>query len=204
MNINVAVPAQFSARNTQLEMEFSSLILAVLPALRQHAMALTRHRADADDLVQSAIASALAAQDSFEIGTNFRAWMIRILRNRFFSNLRSRRNTVDIDDIPASHFGRSGGQEEHVALQDLRQHMSRLSCDQRQILLMVSVDGVSYEQASEKLGVAVGTLKCRVFRARALLHNWMTTEAHEEKAMSVMPRRSRGAGHAMAAAPLMG
>ncbi len=193
MNIVQAIPIRIPVESSSLEREFSSLILSVLPSLRQQAMALTRHRADADDLVQSAIASALAAQTSFEIGTNFRAWMIRILRNRFFSNLRSRRNTVDIDDIPAAHFGRSGGQEEHVELQDLRQHMSRLSRDQHEILLMVSVDGISYERASEKLGVAVGTLKCRVFRARALLNTWMATEAQSVRAVPIAARRTHRA-----------
>lgn len=157
----------------ELAPRFDALLVAMLPSLRQQAIALTRHRSDADDLVQATIANALAAKDSFEVGTNFRAWMTRILRNRFFSNVRSRRTMVDIDDAPASLFGRSGGQEETIAVQELQHHLLRLPANQRQILLMISIDGLSYDDASEHLGVAAGTLKCRVFRARAQLQDWM-------------------------------
>ena len=152
---------------------FGTLLLAVLPSLRQQAMALTRHRADTEDLVQATVTNALAAQESFQSGTNFRAWMTRILRNRFFSNVRSRRTNVGLDDVPASLFSRSGGQEETIAIRELQHFLHHLPTNQRQILLMVSVDGLSYEQASKQLGVAAGTLKCRVFRARAQLQTWM-------------------------------
>jgi RNA polymerase sigma-70 factor (ECF subfamily) len=168
---------------------FHSLILSVLPSLRQQALALTRHRADAEDLVQAAVTSALAAQDSFCIGTNFRAWMTRILRNRFFSNVRRRRAVVDLDDVPAAQLGRSGGQEDNLAIQDLRRHMLRLPANQRVILLMISLQGVSYEEASEHLGVAAGTLKCRVFRARAQLEMWMLGEEAGAIAASPPARR---------------
>lgn len=155
---------------------FHELLLTMLPSLRQQAMALTRHRADAEDLVHSAIANALAAHESFESGTNFRAWMTRILRNRFFSNIRRQREMVDLDEAPASHLGRSGSQEENIEIQDLWHHLGRLPTDQSAILMMISVQGFSYDEASEHLGVAVGTLKCRVFRARTQLQQWMLGE----------------------------
>lgn len=145
------------------------MLVASLPMLRQRALSLTRHRADAEDLVQTAIASALAAQNSFEPGTNFRAWMTRILRNRFFSNLRSRRETVELEHAPVGLLSRSGGQEERLAVQELCRCLATLQEDQRRILLMITVEGLSYTQASQDLGVAVGTLKCRVFRARRQL-----------------------------------
>lgn len=169
---NVAVQDDTSEPNPS----FHDLLLAVLPSLRQQALALTRHRADAEDLVQAAVTNALAAQHSFEPGTNFRAWMTRILRNRFFSNFRRRRETVDIDDAPSSLMGRSGGQEESIAFKELRANLARLPADQRLVLMMISVQGLSYEEASEQLGVAVGTLKCRVFRARKQLRAWMLGE----------------------------
>jgi RNA polymerase sigma-70 factor (ECF subfamily) len=173
---------------------FHSLILSVLPSLRQQAMALTRHRADAEDLVQAAVTSALAAQDSFCVGTNFRAWMTRILRNRFFSNVRRRRMAVDLDDVPAALLGRSGGQEDNLEIQDLRRHMLRLPANQRVILLMISLEGLSYEEASEHLGVAAGTLKCRVFRARAQLEIWMLGEEAGIVPTGPPTRRRRDAG----------
>jgi RNA polymerase sigma-70 factor, ECF subfamily len=148
---------------------FQTMLLASLPTLQRRALSLTRHRADAEDLVQTAIASALAAQTSFEPGTNFRAWMTRILRNRFFSNMRRRRETVELDDAPAALLSRSGGQEERLAVQELCRCLATLPPDQRRILLMITVEGLSYVESSERLGVAVGTLKCRVFRARRQL-----------------------------------
>ena len=167
--------------------QFRALLLSTLPSLRQQAMALTRHRADAEDLVQTAVMSALAAQDSFDIGTNFRAWISRILRNRFFSNVRRYRTMVDLDDVPASHLSRSGSQEDNLLIQDLRRHMQRLPANQRLILLMICVEGVSYDEASEQLGVAAGTLKSHVFRARAQLQQWM----HGEEAMARPPNRQQ-------------
>jgi RNA polymerase sigma-70 factor (ECF subfamily) len=158
------------------EPSFHDLLLAALPGLRQQALALTRNRADADDLVQSAVTNALAAKDSFAVGTNFNAWTSRILRNRFVSNVRRRREIVDIDDAPAALLARSGGQAERMELLELRRCMLRLPPNQRIILLLVSVQGLSYEEASAQLGVAVGTLKCRVFRARSQLAAWMLGE----------------------------
>jgi len=170
------------------DLTFHELLMASLPSLRLHALALTRHRADAEDLVHSAVASALAAQGSFELGTNFRAWMTRILRNRFFSNIRRRRETVDIDDAPASALSRSGGQEEGLAVQELHRCLARLPTDQRVILLMITVQGLSYEEASGTLGVAVGTLKCRVFRARRQLRRMMLGEDEVHQPAASLPQ----------------
>lgn len=169
---------------------FHDLLLAALPSLRQQALALTRHRADAEDLVQAAVTNALAAQHSFEPGTNFRAWMTRIMRNRFFSNFRRRRETVDLDDAPSSLMGRSGGQEESIAFKELRANLARLPADQRLVLMMISVQGMSYEEASEQLGVAVGTLKCRVFRARKQLRAWMLGEDEVPAVASAATKRA--------------
>jgi RNA polymerase sigma-70 factor (ECF subfamily) len=155
---------------------FKVLLLASLPSLRQQALALTRHRADADDLVQATVSSALGAWASFEMGTNFRAWMGRIMQNRFISDRRRRRETVDVDDAPANLLARSGGQEESLALRELRRNLARLPADHRLALMMIAVQGASYDELSERLGVAVGTLKCRVFRARRQLQIWMMGE----------------------------
>ena len=160
-------------RETVPAADFHNLILTALPSLRQQALALTRNRPDADDLVQTAVASAIAAQRSFEPGTNFRAWMSSILRNRFLSDCRRRRPTTHIDDAPSSFLARSGGQEESLAMKELRHHLGRLAPDHRLILIMISVQGLSYEEASEQLGIPAGTLKARVSRARAQLRVWM-------------------------------
>ncbi len=155
---------------------FNGLLLAALPGLRLRAMALTHHRSNADDLVQAAVTSALAARHSFTMGTNFRAWMLRILRNHFITTLRRRRETVELDDAPPALLARSGGQEGGIAFAELHKCLGRLPPEQRLVLLLIAVEGLSYEAASEQLGVAVGTLKSRVFRARTQLRLWLMPE----------------------------
>jgi RNA polymerase sigma-70 factor (ECF subfamily) len=161
---------------SQPEAGFHDLLIGRLPALRQQALALARNRADADDLVQAAVTNALAARASFTPGTNFAAWMSRILRNGFISAIRRRRETVDLADVPGALLGRSGGQEEGLEMQELRRLLARLPADHRLALLLITVQGLSYDEASAELGVAVGTLKCRVFRARRLLRLWLLGE----------------------------
>lgn len=155
-------------------MTFHDQVIAILPKLRVQALSLTRNRAAAEDLVQDAVCNALAAQNSFIPGTNFSAWMHRILRNRFISDLRKRRETTDIDDVPASSFASPATHEDNLALKDLSMALSRLPADQREALIMVVIQGMSYEALAEATDCAVGTAKSRVFRARRQLEAWMS------------------------------
>ena len=158
--------------------EFHGQLVALLPKLRVQALALTRNRAAAEDLVQDAVANALAAKDSFTPGTNFAAWMHRILRNRFISTLRKQRETTDIDDLPMSAFAVSGAHEDRLVLKELSRALGRLPSDQREALFMVVLQGLSYEEVAQATGCAVGTAKSRVFRARRQLQTWLTGEEH--------------------------
>lgn len=169
---------------------FHDALVALLPKLRVQALSLTRNRADADDLVQAAVTNALAAQASFAPGTNFGAWMYRILRNRFISDRRRRRDTIDMDDAPAEAFARPAGQEDSLALRELRTEMEKLPADQRAALVMVTVQGLSYEEVAAAMGCAVGTAKCRVFRARCTLE----ARLMGEPAQGDNAKRRRGAG----------
>ncbi|WP_428375328.1 sigma-70 family RNA polymerase sigma factor [Lichenicoccus sp.] len=155
---------------------FHDQVITILPKLRIQALALTRNRAAAEDLVQDAVCNALSAQASFIPGTNFAAWMHRILRNRFISNLRKRRDTTDIDDVPSSVFATEAPHEDRLALKDLGKAIGRLPADQREALIMVVVQGMSYEALAESTGCAVGTAKSRVFRARRQLESWLMGE----------------------------
>lgn len=194
--VQTAAPAAAETRDApaiHAEADFHDLLTACLPGLRQQALALARNRADADDLVQAAVVNALAARASFTPGTNFAAWMSRILRNGFISGIRRRRETVDIGDVPGALLGRSGGQEEALEMQELRRLLARLPADHRLALLLISVQGLSYDDASAQLGVAVGTLKCRVFRARRMLQTWLLGEDAPARAA---PERSSAAPRA--------
>jgi len=161
---------------------FHDQVISILPKLRVQALALTRNRASAEDLVQDAVCNALSAHDSFIPGTNFPAWMHRILRNRFISNLRKRRDTTDIDDVPASVFATDAPHEDRLALKELAGAMGRLPPDQREALVMVVIHGMSYEALAEATGCAVGTAKSRVFRARRQLETWLLGEKPDELA----------------------
>ncbi|MDP3417283.1 sigma-70 family RNA polymerase sigma factor [Falsiroseomonas sp.] len=160
--------------------EFHGQVIALLPRLRVQALALTRNRAAADDLVQDAVANALAAQNSFTPGTNFAAWMHRILRNRFISTLRKQRETTDIEDVPAGAFAVSATHEDRLVLKELGNAVNRLPADQREALFMVVLQGMSYEEVAEATGCAVGTAKSRVFRARRQLQVWLAGEESAE------------------------
>ncbi len=148
---------------------FQEKLVAMLPRLRVYALSLTRNRAAADDLVHDTVCNALAAQSSYVHDTNFPAWLHRILRNRFISNGRKRRETSDIDDVPARFLATEPTSEHRLEVQELDRALLRLSPSQRQALLMVAIDGLSYEALAEAIGCAVGTAKSRVFRARRQL-----------------------------------
>lgn len=164
--------------------EFHSQLVALVPKLRIQALALTRNRAAAEDLVQDAVANALAAQDSFTPGTNFAAWMHRILRNRFISTLRKQRETTDIEDLPSSAFAVSAAHEDRMVLKELSKALGRLPADQREALFMVVLQGMSYEEVAEATGCAVGTAKSRVFRARRQLQAWLAGEERPAQSAS--------------------
>ena len=158
---------------------FHDEMLAILPRLRVQALSLTRNRAAADDLVQDAVCNALAAQHSFTPGTNFSAWMHRILRNRFISDLRKKRETSNIDDVPASAVAASGSHEDRLVVKELAEAMNRLPADQREALVLVVMQGMSYDELAAATGRAVGTAKSRVFRARRQLATWLYGEERD-------------------------
>ncbi len=145
-------------------------LIACLPQLRAFARSLAGHRELADDLVQDAIVRALAAQDSFRAGTNFRAWIFTILRNLFFTERRKSRMVVQsIDAMEHDLAPVAPTQESSVEFDDFRAALMRLPHDQREALILVGASGMSYEEAAQVSGCAVGTVKSRVSRARRTL-----------------------------------
>lgn len=157
---------------------FDDQVIAILPKLRIQALTLTRNKVAADDLVQDAVYNALSARASFIPGTNFPAWMHRILRNRFISNLRKHRTTADIDDVPEAALATAAAHEDRLALKELGRAMTRLPRNQQEALLMVVVHGMSYTALAVATGCAEGTAKSRVFRARRQLEAWMLGEEY--------------------------
>jgi RNA polymerase sigma-70 factor (ECF subfamily) len=143
---------------------------AVLPHLRAFAMSLTRDPVRSDDLVQNTVLQAWTNLDHFQPGTNLEAWLFTIMRNSFYSEHRKRR--WEMED-PEGDFARrlmvQPEQESKLMLHDLQEALIRLPPGQRTALLLVAEQGETYERAAAVCGVAVGTLKSRVNRARTQL-----------------------------------
>jgi len=157
---------------------FRDGLLAEIPNLRAFAMSLCGKSDRADDLVQESLVKAWAAQNSFTMGTNLRAWLFTILRNVYFGELRKRRREVeDVDGVHAATLSVSGEQEARVDFNDLKRALACLSADQREVLTLIGASGFSYEEAAEICGVAVGTIKSRLNRARAKLAELLSIEA---------------------------
>ena len=145
-------------------------LVALIPNLRAFAFSLCGQHERADDLVQETLLKAWSHLDSFQEGTNLRAWLFTILRNSFFSDMRKRRREVeDADGKKAESLSVAPAQQGYVDMQDLRKALDLLPPHQREALVLVGAAGMSYEEAAEIAECAVGTIKSRVNRARAKL-----------------------------------
>lgn len=154
--------------------EFHEQLTAFLPKMRVWALALTRNRAAADDLAQDVATKALVAMDCFVPGTNFSAWIHRIMINHFISSVRNRREFTDMNTMPDVPM--PAAHEDRAALRELGWALDRLPADQREALMMIVLQENSYEAAAEVTGCAIGTLKSRVHRARLQLRAYLTGE----------------------------
>ncbi len=145
-------------------------IEASIPMLRRYAHALSRDREDADDLVQDCLERAVARRDRWRGDGPVRAWLFRILLNRFRDQRRGAGARVRL--VPASAAtepSRSGGQEDRLALHEVHAAIGRLPADQRAALLLVALEGMSIAEAAGTLQIPEGTLTSRLARARQAL-----------------------------------
>jgi RNA polymerase sigma-70 factor, ECF subfamily len=150
--------------------EFRTTLIAAIPGLRAFGLSLTSRSDKADDLVQETLMKAWKHHESFQQGTNMKAWLYTILRNEFYSQLRKRKREVeDADGFYSSKVAVHAEQDGHLDLADLRIALVKLPEDQREAIILVGASGFSYEEAAEICSVAVGTIKSRVNRARARL-----------------------------------
>lgn len=145
-------------------------LVATVPNLRAFAISLCADVDRADDLVQETLLKAWKRLDSFEEGTNLKAWLFTILRNTYFSDRRKhRREVADEDGIHAARQAVPPEQPGYMDLADFNIALGTLSDDQREALILVGAEGFSYEEVAEICGCAVGTIKSRVNRARLKL-----------------------------------
>jgi RNA polymerase sigma-70 factor, ECF subfamily len=161
---------------TEERVSFRDTMLAAMPNLRAFAISLCGDSHTANDLVQETLLKAWSNQTKFESGTNMKAWLFTILRNTYFSEFRKTRREVQDDDFHASKLWTPANQIAYLEVVDMQRALMRLTADQREALLLVGAEGLSYEEAASISGCAVGTIKSRVNRARTRLTELLAGE----------------------------
>jgi RNA polymerase sigma-70 factor (ECF subfamily) len=152
-----------------------------LPRLRRFAYALTGDLDNGDDLVQETCARALARADLWQPGTRLDSWMFRIAQNLWFDRaraMRARGETADIDTvIDLIQYDGREVTDHRLTLSAVEQNMKRLPPDQKILIALVCIDGLSYKEAAEVLDVPIGTVMSRLARARRALYEAVNGEA---------------------------
>jgi RNA polymerase sigma-70 factor (ECF subfamily) len=157
--------------------EFLSEMTSLVPALRAFGISLCANKSWADDLVQETLLRAWNSCDRFQIGSNMKAWLLTILRNQYYSELRHRK--FEVEDPNDEHAARISVPPEHEAaseLEALKLALTVLPVEQREALLLVCASGLSYKQAAVICRCAVGTIKSRIARARDHLTEFLAAE----------------------------
>ncbi len=147
--------------------DFRDELVALIPQMRAFARSLCRDPSQAEDLAQETLAKAWAKRSSYTPGTNMKAWTFMILRNQFYSDKRRswRSCPLDVDEAERTLVAVSSP-DASLELDELRRAMAMLPDDQREALILIGAAGLSYEEAAEVTGAAIGTVKSRVSRAR--------------------------------------
>jgi len=176
-----------------MKRDFVSSVEELIPALQRFARSLARNAADADDLLQDTLERALGRAHQFEAGTNLKAWMFTIMRNRFYTECRRRQRVRQ--HAEERHLGAADGepgvlgdQMARVEACEFSQAFARLSGDERALLLMATVEELPYDTIAQMLEVEVGTVKSRVSRVRAKLRRIQEEDAGLSLAGAARPR----------------
>ena len=160
-----------------------------IPYLRRYAAVLCRDRDRADDLVQECLLRAIDNIEQFQPGTNLRAWLFTILRNAYLNHCRrdQRYHFSSLDDTEnAWDSPTPSSQADVVALKELEHRLMMIPAAQREALLLIVVEGMTYEEAAVVMNVPVGTIRSRISRARrALMFLYDRQEDATERVLAV-------------------
>jgi RNA polymerase sigma-70 factor (ECF subfamily) len=151
--------------------EFHRLIEQQIPRLRRYARALTRDRDRADDLVQDTLGRALAKEQFWQPGTNIRAWLFTIMHNQNVNNVRRyirESAELDIEQISPTLTATTDPTVTRKMF-ELERALAQLPLEQHQVILLVGLEGMSYEDTAGILTIPVGTVRSRLSRARDAL-----------------------------------
>ena len=184
--------------------DFNSAQLPYYSQLYKTALRMTRSVADAEDLIQETYLKAYRYYDGFEEGTNLKAWLFRIMKNNFINTYRKRRvepEQLELDELRDSSddLGPSEPAKSEVDVMaaemdpNIARAISALPHDYKMALLLVDIQGHTYQEVAETLAVPVGTVMSRLYRARTKIERALLTYGKEKNYLAQPPRRLRDA-----------
>jgi RNA polymerase sigma-70 factor (ECF subfamily) len=155
--------------------EFAASLEQHIPKLRRYARALTRDFDRADDLVQDTLCRALRKAHLWQKETDLRAWLFTILHNQYVNHVRQGVRSGTSVPLEHAEWSMTTAPSQHgsLALRDLDRALQRLPEEQRQVLLLIGLEGMSYEEAAAIINVPLGTVRSRLSRAREALRALM-------------------------------
>jgi RNA polymerase sigma-70 factor (ECF subfamily) len=186
--------------------EIGCLVEREIPRLRRYARALTRATDRADDLVQDTLVRALTKGHLWQPGTDIRAWLFTIMHNQYVNTVRRemhRAATIDIEQVTSTLVAATDPTSS-LQLCELDRALARLPDEQREVILLVGLEGMAYESAAQILGVPIGTVRSRLSRGRETLRQLMgrqedPTPASDATPTDAVPTQARGASRRKAA-----
>jgi len=155
--------------------EFGSRVNELIPRLRRYARALTGDRTAADDLVQDTLERAWVKLHLWRSGSDLRAWLFTIMHNVHVNQVRSRSASATLpldDDLPVRPT-----QADMLEVRDIDTALKRLPVEQREVLLLVALEHLSYQETADALAIPIGTVMSRLARARERLRTMLAGEA---------------------------
>ncbi len=147
-------------------------LVDLIPRLRRYARALVGDRAAADDLVQDTLERAWAKLHLYRRGTDLRAWLFTVMHNVHVNRVRTTRPTEMLED-EMPELAQRPAQGDGLLVRDLDRAIARLPADQRAVLLLVTLEEMSYEEVARSLSIPIGTVMSRLSRAREKLRLMM-------------------------------
>jgi RNA polymerase sigma factor (sigma-70 family) len=161
-------------------MEEAERLVDLIPRLRRYARALVSDRASADDLVQDTLERAWSKLHLYRRGTDLRAWLFTVMHNVHVNKVRATRATDTLDD-EMPELAQRAAQGDGLVVRDLDRSIALLPADQRAVLLLVTLEDMSYEEVARTLGIPMGTVMSRLSRAREKLRAMMLGQSVASK-----------------------
>jgi RNA polymerase sigma factor (sigma-70 family) len=151
-------------------------LIALIPRLRRYARALVGDRATADDLVQDTLERAWSKLHLYRHGTDLRAWLFTVMHNVHVNRVRAARPTDPLEDgMP--ELAQRATQADALLVRDLERAVAALPAEQREVLLLVALEDLSYDETARVLGIPIGTVMSRLARAREKVRLMMQGKA---------------------------